>query len=387
MKKSIYEEPKMKKGKALQNQAATYTLTDVLGAQITYQEALALIAKDPEALHLFMDFPEDYQQQILQFIMGNRGLKIVYDNFFRKIFNPYEHKERLEKFLSAILGQNVSMQSILPREGNRMVDEGSLVIMDISVILEDGTYMDIEIQKIGYAFPGERTSCYVSDMIMRQYNRLKAEKKREFSYSDMKPVKVIIIMEDSPKEFLEAAPYYIHKYYSGFDSGVEVNDLTDITYISLDTFHKVVHNIDTPVHAWLTFLSSDEPKDILRLICAYPEFMELYKEIADFRRKPEELMNMYSEVLAMMDRNTVKYMCEEQKKELKELTKAAEKLREMNADLTATNADLTATNADLTATNAGLTEINADLTAKNADLAVENEILKKELERLKSSQH
>ena len=50
----------------------------------------------------------------------------------------------------------------------------------------------------------------------------------------------------------------------------------------------------------------------MRIIEKYPYFRELYKETAKFQIKPEELVGMYSEVLEMMDRNTVQYMIDEQ---------------------------------------------------------------------------
>lgn len=107
--------------------------------------------------------------------------------------------------------------------------------------------------------------------------------------------------------------------------------------IYLDLFRKNNHNIDKELDAWLLFLASDDPADILRLIEAYPRFQELYAEIAAFQHKPEELVNMYSEALEIMDRNTVKYMIEEQKKELEEkdrLIQEQEKvLKEKDAQL------------------------------------------------------
>lgn len=43
----------------------------------------------------------------------------------------------------------------------------------------------------------------------------------------------------------------------------------------------------------------------------FPEFAEYYRDIREFRKNPKELIHMYSEVLAEMDRNTVMYMCED----------------------------------------------------------------------------
>ena len=123
-------------------------------------------------------------------------------------------------------------------------------------------------QKLGLYFPGERSCCYAADAIMRQYSELKSKLKNNFSYNFMKPFFLIILMEHSSAPFKEAAPYYIHTEQISYDSGVKVNTLSRIKYISLDTFRNSVHNINNKLQAWLTFFSSDEPADILKLINA-----------------------------------------------------------------------------------------------------------------------
>jgi len=77
-----------------------------------------------------------------------------------------------------------------------------------------------------------------------------------------------------------------------------------------------VQNISTELDAWLTFLSSDSPSDILNLVTAFPKFREYYQDIVNFRKHPEELIYMYSEALLAVDRNTVRYMVDELKNEL-----------------------------------------------------------------------
>ena len=44
----------------------------------------------------------------------------------------------------------------------------------------------------------------------------------------------------------------------------------------------------------------------------------------EVRKRPEELITMFSEALIQMDKNTVKYMIEEQQKELEENRKEIE---------------------------------------------------------------
>lgn len=294
------------------------TLSDILGEELSREEAVDMISRDFETYQTYLTFPEDVQQNILEFIQGQRGLPITYDSFFKKIMDPGRNPERLEHFLSAILGQEIHIHSILPREGTKLSNDGSLVIMDIVVQGNDGSIINVEMQKIGYLFPGERTSCYASDFIMRQYNKIKNERRDKFTFKDMKPVYIIVLMENSSANFREVSPIYIHREKTSYDSGTIVTSLSQIIYVSLDTFHLVVQTIDSSLDAWLTFLSSDRPADIIRLVTAYPEFEACYRDIISFRKRPEVLINMYSEALAILDRNTTLYMCEEMKKEIEE---------------------------------------------------------------------
>ncbi len=192
-----------------------------------------------------------------------------------------------------------------------MVEEAGIVIMDILVQLADGSRVNVEMQKIGLYFPGERSSCYAADAIMRQYTELKSILKDNFTYQKMKPFYLIVLMEHSSAPFKKVAPHYIHSKQISYDSGAVVTSLSHIKYISLDTFRQTVHNITNKLQAWLTFLSSDEPTDIIALITAYPEFRELYQDIAAFRTKPKELITMYSEALEIADRNTVRLMIDD----------------------------------------------------------------------------
>lgn len=299
-------------------------LQDILGDRIEREEALERIRSSNIAYETFMGFSEKDQEDILGFIQGIKGLPILYDGFYKYVFDPERNPERLEDFLSELFGQKVSIEQVLAKEGNKLSEESSLVVLDIIVKLSDGSIVDVEMQKHGYLFTGERSSCYMADMIMRQYNRVKSLEQKEFKFSHMKPVYLIILMEKSTKEFKAVAPTYIHRFEKSFDSGVAVNLLSNLTYISLDTFHEVSENIDNKMDAWLTFLSSDEPEKMLRLVRKYPEFVECYHDIMEFRKNPEELITMFSEALIEMDKNTVKYMIEEQQKELEENKKELE---------------------------------------------------------------
>ncbi|MCI8837232.1 MAG: hypothetical protein HFG74_04115 [Hungatella sp.] len=78
------------------------------------------------------------------------------------------------------------------------------------------------------------------------------------------------------------------------------------------------------LEAWLTFISSDRSGDILRVFNTYPEFRELYKEVFEFRYQKKELISMYSEALRILDTNTIEYMAEQQRKQIRRLNKKLE---------------------------------------------------------------
>lgn len=332
-------------------------LSDILGKNCSAQEAMVLIMRDEEAYRKFLLFPEREQQKILSFIEGQRGLKITYDCFFQKIMSPILHPERMESFLTELIGDDVHIEKILPREGLPMADETGIIIMDILLQLSNGSRVNVEMQKLGLYFPGERSSCYAADAIMRQYSELKSKLKDNFSYKMMKPFFLIILMEHSSAHFKKVSPHYIHNEQISYDSGAEVTSLIKTKYISLDTFRKCVHNIDNKLQAWLTFFSSDEPADIMKLVTAYPEFCELYQEIAQFRTKPEELIYMYSEALAIADRNTIRLMMDDMQEEL---TNLANQVAIKNDELAAKEDEIAAKEDEIAAKEDEIARLKAE---------------------------
>ena len=277
----------------------------------TRQEVLQQIYEDAESQASFERLFPNEQEALLQFCIGNRNLNISYDPFFRSIYNPERHPGRLDRFLSCVLGQPVKVHAILPREGVRLSAESSLMIMDVLVELSDGSLINIEMQRIGYHFPIERTFCYGADLLVRQYDRIRAQLDKKFTYQDMKPVYVIVLMEQSPAIFHRNPGTFLHHSEFQLNSGIKIRDLLNFIYIPLDFFLKMPHNELTELEAWLYFLSSDNPIHIQHIIEKYPFFRELYQDIIEFRYHPKELINMFSESLLIADQNTVKLMIDE----------------------------------------------------------------------------
>ena len=90
---------------------------------------------------------------------------------------------------------------VLPNESARIAAESSLLVMDIVVQFEDGSIANVEVQKIGYLFPGERSACYSADMLLRQYKRVRRELGKKFHYRDIK--KVIVFSRVFQRTFMK----------------------------------------------------------------------------------------------------------------------------------------------------------------------------------------
>ena len=65
--------------------------------------------------------------------------------------------------------------------------------------------------------------CYSSDLLLRQYKRVKSERKKLFSYRDIRPVYTIVLFEESPREFRSLPDRYLHRSRQVFDTGLEMD--------------------------------------------------------------------------------------------------------------------------------------------------------------------
>ena len=311
---------------------------NILGDPMTRAEVLKQIAKDKETYEKFQELTEELQEEIIAFCMGNRGLKMTYDPFFKYIFNPSVHDGRLAEVLSLLLGEEVEIVAVLPNESDRISDSGSLLVMDILVKLKSGAYANVEIQKVGYLFQGERCACYSADLLMRQLARERAKAKDlniDFKYKSIKKVYTIVLMEKAPSVYWDFPDEYIHYSKQIFNTGLELDLLQEYFMIPLDVFKEMSHNKINKLEAWLYFIGSDSPKDICRVIEAFPEFRELYNELLMLRYKTKELVNMFDvikEALRAADEGTVKYMVEEQQKEIAEQRKTIAEQSEQLAE-------------------------------------------------------
>lgn len=310
------------------------------------EEILHEIRTQKDLLELYKSWTEEQQEEFLDYCTGVRGIRFLYDSFFKELMNPEYVPERLNDFLSILLKRKVRLVCVLPNDSTRIADESSLLITDIIVELDDGSLANVEVQKIGYLFPGARSACYSSDMLLRQYKRIRGVKKKKFSYKDIKDVYTIVLFEKSSKEFHAFPDTYLHYFEQCSDTGLKLELLQKYFFIPLDIFRKNQHNktVENKLDAWLTFFCVDDPEDIVRLIEAYPEFRQMYHEAYTMCRNLEEIMGFFSEELRELDRNTVQLMIDEMEDELE---RKKDELEQKNNELEQKNDELEQKNNEL----------------------------------------
>lgn len=354
----------------------------------TREEVLSEIYARPDLTDTFEQWSRERQKEFLDFCSGARGVKMLYDGFFKEIMDPDATPERLEEFLSLLLLEKVKILSVLPNDSARVADESSLLIMDIVVMLEDGSIANVEIQKVGYRFPGERSACYSSDLLLRQYKRVRGRQKKEFVYNQIKNVYTIVIFDKSPREFQEFPGTYIHRFEQKSDSGLQMELLQKYIFIPLDIFRENVQNnsINSKLEAWLAFLSMDAPSVILELIEKYPEFGELYGQIYEICRNVEDVMGLFSKELLEMDRNTTRYMIDEMQEEInrkkKELEESTHELEERKLQLEESKSQLEESKSRLEESKSRLEEKDAQLAYQKDELNKKEELYQSALKKI-----
>ena len=314
----------------------------------TKEEVLKEIENNSKLKEIYENWQEDEREEFLAFVTGTKGVKMMYDFISKAILNPEIYEERVEEFLTLLLQQKVKILEVLPNEETGLSDGYSILIMDIVVELENGSIVNLEIQKKGYMFPGERSACYSADLLLRQYRRVRKKNKQEGKktkscYRDIKDVYTIVLFETSPSQLHKFRNVYLHHFEQKSDTGAEMNLLQKYLFVTLDNFRSIKHNksskmiINNRLEAWLAFMCMDEPDDILSIIEKYSDFKEMYEQAYDVCRNIEEVMQMFSKELLELDRNTVKLMIDDMQKEIdcqrEQLSQKDEEMLEMRKEI------------------------------------------------------
>lgn len=328
----------------------------ILNEKNFYDDFIEKILKDTYCYkeYDYLSHDKEWQERFNDYIKGRKTLPLLYDPFFKNIFNPDIHIGRLSELLSCILCQEVTVLEVLPSESSSFL--GTLIIMDMVVRMADGSIANIEIQKVPYGFPAERISCYSSDLIMRQYRRLSSGKNDRFSYKDMHKVHTIIFFESSNEKLISRTDVknYFHVGKTVFNSGIELELLQEYHLISLDTYRKyrysdiikgnvnsTEYDCDEDMYSdvvtdemkynrlkYLSLFSVENTEDVENLKSIFPELTDIFKDMDAYLARPKEVLGMFSEALRIMDRNTAMLMVDEYRKEAEQMKEQIERAKE-----------------------------------------------------------
>lgn len=383
-----------------------------------YDAAMRQINGDSLCLstYQYLKKNEEWVTRYEDFLKGRKSLPLLYDPFFKKIFNPVERRDRLSELVSCLLGQKVTVLEVFPNEDSQFL--GVMIIMDMVVLMADGSIANIEIQKISYDFQAERISCYSADLVLRQYKMITGKNENSMngsskpSYKDMRKVHTIILFEDSNKSLISQVDkaLYFHVGKTQFNTGIKIELLQDFVLVSLDTFKKyrysdiregrikiTDYDYDSSQYndelvsekmkqdrlKYLSLFVSETPQEIERLIEIFPDLESVRRDINEYLERPGEVLSMFSEALRILDRNTAELMVDRMKDEMEalqvqkdELTGEIDELKEQNDELSGKNNELLGKNNELSGKN-------NELSVKNNELSVKNNELQAEIEQLK----
>ena len=369
-----------------------------------YDVAMCKINGDSLCLstYKYLKKNEEWIGRYEDFLKGKKSLPLLYDPFFKKIFNPVERGDRLSELVSCLLGQKVTVLEVFPNEDSQFL--GVMIIMDMVVLMADGSIANIEIQKISYDFQAERISCYSADLVLRQYKMITGKNESSMngsskpSYKDMRKVHTIILFENSNKSLISQVDkaLYFHVGKTQFNTGIKIELLQDFVLVSLDTFKKYRYSdiregrikitdydydssqYDEPVSEkmkqdrlkYLSLFVAETPQEIDRLIEIFPDLESVRQDINEYLERPGEVLSMFSEALRILDRNTAELMVDRMKDEM-------EALQVQKDELTGEIDELKEQNNELSGKNNELSVKNDELSVKNNDLQAEIEQLKK----------
>ena len=335
-----------------------------------YDAAMRQINGDSLCLstYQYLKKNEEWVGRYEDFLKGRRSLPLLYDPFFKKIFNPVERRDRLSELVSCLLGQKVTVLEVFPNEDSQFL--GVMIIMDMVVLMADGSIANIEIQKISYDFPAERISCYSADLVLRQYKMITGKSDNSIngsskpSYKDMRKVHTIILFEDSNKSLISEVDkaLYFHVGKTKFNTGIKIELLQDFVLVSLDTFKKyrysdikegrteiTDYDYDSSQYndelvsekmkrdrlKFLSLFVAETPKEINRLVEIFPDLESVRRDINEYLERPGEVLSMFSEALRILDRNTAELMVDRMKDEIVDLKEQKDELKEKNNELQA----------------------------------------------------
>ncbi len=180
---------------------------------------------------------EKAKQDLYGILDGTRIAPLTSDTMAKKIFSPELHPDRFNFIIRHVM--NDKRLSVAGSAKDELPIESSgakRTVTDISAILKDNRYADIEVQALAQEFIFNRSDIYSSRILLFQYSVPNGQSKNSIDYGNTPGVIMIVLMRDRPKEFKEfKSNHYIHRITKAVaDSGMTFKMLRQTAFVQLD---------------------------------------------------------------------------------------------------------------------------------------------------------
>ncbi len=186
----------------------------------------------------------------------NPELKMKSDIMFKAFYGRKENEEFLQDFLEAVLEEKIKkvMHDVRLEQ---LAKEQKFGILDLGVELEDGEFINVEIQIKNYKNIEKRTTFYACKKLIEQLGPGE-------DYRQLKPIIIIAILDYS---FIKLPEYITetvrvvkeHREY-------EINNDVKYYYIELEKFRNQNPDMTKRINQWSAFLDM-ERGDLLEMAC------------------------------------------------------------------------------------------------------------------------
>ena len=188
----------------------------------------------------------------------NPELKMKSDIMFKAFYGRKENEEFLQDFLESVLGEKIKIKKVMHDVRlEQLAKEQKFGILDLGVELEDGEFINVEIQIKNYKNIEKRTTFYVCKKLIEQLGPGE-------DYRQLKPTIIIAILDYS---FIKLPEYITetvrvakeHREY-------EINNDVKYYYIELEKFRNQNPDMTKRINQWSAFLDM-ERSDLLEMAC------------------------------------------------------------------------------------------------------------------------
>lgn len=263
---------------------------------------------------LMQKLDEKTKENLELVFKGEKLPSFCSDVVFKKLFDPEEHKERLEWLLRSIAkDDSIEVVSSYRNEGTMRSYYGKKVIFDVPSVLKDDRIANLEMQVSAQDFIFERAELYSSNFLVMQYSVRQGSKKSERTYENTAGVLLVVLMKNSPSVFKNYdTDRYIHRFNTCVsDSGISHKTLSTTIYVQMDKcFEQFQNNQDAENNFELQlFLSMlyDSNSSRVRTFAQFNNLLqEVYDEVNVFSKSKEVQAMLLTEQFMEADLAAVK---------------------------------------------------------------------------------